>query len=97
MKLNLVKTVNFNIDNPENQKAQLVFLNNFLRTAMKKLNFVEIGKSKKFFDSKTKKSIPDTDFYIYQGYTANFCRLESGLFLKVDSTSKIVNRKTVLE
>lgn len=75
MKLNLVKTVNFNIDNPENQKAQLVFLNNFLRTAMKKLNFVEIGKSKKFFDSKTKKSIPDTDFYIYQGYTANFCRL----------------------
>ena len=34
---------------------------------------------------------------MYEGYSANFCKLESGLYLKVDSAFKIVRRETVLQ
>lgn len=34
---------------------------------------------------------------MYHGYTANFCRLSSGLYLKIDAASKIVRKETVLD
>ena len=76
---------------------ELTFLNNFLRTNMKRLGFIEIGKTKKFFDASTKKGLDYADIFLYQGYTANFCRLEGGLYLKVDSATKIVRSSSVLD
>lgn len=32
---------------------------------MRKLNFIEIGRSKKFFDSGSKRIIPDLDMVVY--------------------------------
>lgn len=37
-----------------NPQMLLTFLNNNLRSIMRKLNYVEIGKSKKFFNPKEK-------------------------------------------
>ena len=34
---------------------------------------------------------------MYSGFKANFCLLERGIFLRVDSAKKIVQNKTVLE
>ena len=92
MKLKLVKTIRFQDRDPNNQQMQLNFLNNLLRTSMRRLNFIEIGSSRRFFDASSKKLINDLDLVVYEGYIANFCKLETGLFLKVDAVSKIVRR-----
>lgn len=64
MIVKLVKTIDFNVDT-EKKDLQLIFLNNFLRSNMKKLGFIEIGKTKKFFDSSTKKKINNADLQLY--------------------------------
>ena len=73
----------------------LLFLNNALRNVMNRLNYVEIGRTNKFFDTKNR-----TEFdglYMYPGYQASFNRLQGGVYLKVDSANKIVNSKNVLQ
>lgn len=64
---------------------------------MRQLNFIEIGKSRKFFDAKKKTRIEGTNLTLFEGYAANFCFLESGLYLKVDAATKIVRTETVLD
>lgn len=75
----------------------LSFLNNLLKNQMRNMGFMEIGKSRKYFDSKSKKQIAGTDLTIYQGFETSFMNLEGGIYLKVDTTNKIVRNKTVLE
>ena len=41
--------------------------------------------------------IPDIDMVIYDGYTTNFCKLETGLFLKIDTLTKLVVKQSVLQ
>lgn len=65
MHMRLVKTIKFGEQNANNNKMQLSFLNNLLRTSMRKLNFIEIGNTRKFFDASSKKTIPDIDMVIY--------------------------------
>jgi len=70
-------------------------LNNGLRNIMRRLNFVEIGKSGKYFNSKDKCLIDN--LFMYSGFKANFVMLEKGYFLRVDSVKKIVRNETVLQ
>lgn len=72
----------------------LTFLNNGLRNIMKKLDFVEIGRSGKYFNGKEKTNIDN--LIMYNGYKSNFVRLEKGYFLRVDPAKKIVRNQTVL-
>ena len=76
---------------------QLHFLDNLLHTYMRKLNYFEIGKTRKFFNAKKRERIENTDLELYHGYTANFCKLSTGLFLKIDAVCKIVRKETVLD
>ena len=55
---------------------------------MRKLNYVEIGKTSKFFNSQDKKEIDN--LMMYSGFKSNFTFLQKGPFLRVDSVKKIV-------
>lgn len=66
----------------------LAFLNNSLRNIMRKLNYVEIGKSGKYFNATDKTLIDNLN--MYNGFKSNFVSLEKGYFLRVDAAKKIV-------
>lgn len=51
----------------------LTFLNNGLRNIMSRLNYVEIGRSGKYFNAKDK--TPIDNLVMYNGYKANFVYL----------------------
>ena len=76
---------------------QLMFLNNLLRDSCRKLKFVEIGKTRRLFDIKNKVDIQDLDVSLTRGSIANFCRLEHGLFLKIDAFIRAIPTRTVLD
>jgi hypothetical protein len=76
-------------------KLFLAFMNNALRSAMRNINYVEIGRTGKYFNSSDKKNIDDLT--MYNGYKSNFVELEKGIFLRVDSAKKIVRNQTVLQ
>lgn len=77
-----------------NPALLLAFLNNTLRNCMRKLNYVEIGKSGKYFNAKEK--TPIDSLTMYNGYKSNFVSLEKGFYLRVDAAKKIVRNQTVL-
>lgn len=62
---------------------------------MRKLDYVEIGKTGKFFNTKQKEKIDN--LLMYSGYKANFVQLEKGILLRVDPAKKIVRNETVLQ
>lgn len=62
---------------------------------MDKLDYVEIGKTGKYFNSKNMTKIDK--LMMYSGYKANFVFLEAGYFLRVDAAKKIVRDQTVLQ
>lgn len=98
--LKLVKNVkmsDLNSGDPKSAAVPMSFLNNLLKNQMRNMGFMEIGKSRKYFDSKSKKQIAGTDLTIYQGFETSFVSLENGIYLKVDTTNKIVRNKTVLQ
>jgi hypothetical protein len=57
MRLKLVKSINFSKTDETTQNMQLQFLDNLLHTYMRKLNFFEIGRSRKFFNPKCREKI----------------------------------------
>ena len=71
------------------------FLNNGLRNIMRKLEYVEIGRSGKYFNGQKKVKIDDM-LNMFSGYKANFVKLEKDLFLRVEAVKKIVRNDTVL-
>ena len=73
----------------------LSFLNNGLRNLMNKLNYIEIGKSGKYFNVKEKQDIDN--LMMFSGFKCNFVLLENGYFLRVDGAKKIVRNQTVLQ
>lgn len=62
---------------------------------MGKLNYVEIGRTGKYFNAKDKTTIDN--LMMYNGYKSNFVLLENGYYLRVDSAKKIVRNQTVLQ
>lgn len=62
---------------------------------MRKLNYMEIGKSGKYFNG-TEKTMID-NLMMFSGYKSNFVLLENGFYLRVDSAKKIVRNQTVLQ
>ena len=72
----------------ENPKVLLSFLNNGLRSVMRGLDYMEIGRSGKYFNTKQKQNIDN--LMMFSGYKSNFVLLENGFYLRVDSAKKIV-------
>jgi hypothetical protein len=57
----------------ENPKLLLSFLNNGLRSLMRSLNYIEIGRSGKYFNTNDKKHIDN--LMMFGGYRSNFVLL----------------------
>lgn len=55
---------------------------------MRNKNYVEIGKSAKFFNQKNRTTVDC--LVMFSGYKANFQFLEGGLYLRVDVAKKFV-------
>lgn len=62
---------------------------------MRGLNYIEIGRSGKYFNTNEKTKIDN--LMMFSGYRSNFVLLENGYYLRVDSAKKIVRDQTVLE
>ena len=65
-----------------------LFLNVSLRGIMSRLNYVEIGRSGKYFNIKSKIKIDNLN--MYKGYSSSVAELVGGIFLRVDTARKIV-------
>ena len=63
---------------------------------MRGLNLREVGKARAFVDGTTKQVL-NCGIALFSGYFASFNLYSEGLFLKVDTCTKIVRTKTVLE
>lgn len=62
---------------------------------MEKMNYVEIGRTGKYFNSKKNQKIDN--LIMYSGYKANFMELDQGIFLRIDLARKIVRNQSVLQ
>ena len=62
---------------------------------MDRLDFVEIGRSGKYFNA-TKRTVLD-NLFMFDGYKANFLKLENGYFLRIDPAKKIVRTETAMD
>ena len=82
------------LDVKQNPNLLLSFLNNGLRNVMRGLDYMEIGRSGKYFNTKDKVNIDN--LMMFSGYRSNFVLLENGYYLRVDSAKKIVRNQSVL-
>ena len=70
-------------------------MNVSLRGIMSRLNFVEIGRSGKYFSVEKVENIDNLK--MYKGFSSSFQECEKGMMLRVDTARKIVRKETVLE
>ena len=70
-KINIKKVKEMNLK--ENPKLLLSFLNNGLRSLMRTLEYMEIGRSGKYFSSKDR--TPIDNLVMFGGYKSNFVML----------------------
>ena len=97
--LRFVKKVAFaDIKNPDPRKSAVVygFLNNLVKAFLMKLDYMESGKSKKYFKHQDQISLPNAGVVLYKGFGTSFTLLESGLYLKIDSSTRVVQNSTAL-
>lgn len=87
------------IYSPDSKKSGVVysFLNNMLHNFFHQINYSEIGRSRKYFDSQHYTHMESARVLIYKGYSSSFTLLEKGLFLRIDPAVKIVRSETVLD
>lgn len=84
---------------PDSKQAfmPLSFLNSLLKMQLKMIGYSEIGRSKKYFDNTSRREVPNTNLFLYSGYSTSFSLLEGGLYLRVDPVNKIVRSESVLK
>ena len=75
----------------------LAFLNNMMKQFLMKLGYNEIGKSRKYFNKDNKLKMPNVGVVLYMGFSTSFSVLESGVYLKIDSSTKVIQNVTALE
>lgn len=61
------------------------------------MNYIQVGKGNRFINPSSKKALANAGIVLFTGYETSFNMLESGLYLRVDSITRIVQDKTVLE
>ena len=63
---------------------------------MRSINLTEVGKARAYVDPSSK-VILNCGIALFSGYFASFNLYSEGLFLKIDSCTKITRTKTVLQ
>lgn len=75
----------------------LNFLNNLMKKFFSALKYVSIGKNGKYFDPKSRRMLSNSQILLFNGYETKFNITENGLYLQVESMTRIVQSRTVLE
>ena len=71
-------------------------MNNLIKKFFNTMKFVSIGKSGKFFNPKSRKTLANSGIILFNGYETKFSIAENGLYLQVDSMVRIIQSRTVL-
>ena len=72
------------------------FFNILVKHVLRSMKLLEFGRSSKYFNLEKSASIPDTNLRIFHGYLTSFNHYESGFYLKIDVSHKIIRTETVL-
>lgn len=72
------------------------FFNILVKHVLRSMKLLEFGRSSKYFNLEKSAAIPDTNLRIFHGYLTSFNHYESGFFLKIDVSHKIIRTETVL-
>ena len=80
-----------------NKSVLCKYLNGWLRGTMNRLDYMEIGRSGKYFTMRKDKIQPIDNLTMYKGFTSAFQECDKGIFLRVNTARKIVNNGTVLD
>ena len=92
-----VKMANICSSRSEESALPLNFMNNLLKNFFNQMNYIQVGKGNKYINPGSRKSVGNTGVILFSGYETSFNMLESGLYLRVDSITRIVQDKTVIE
>ena len=82
--------------NPRERSLPLNFFNILFKFYLRQLNFMEHGRTGKYFDPKGRKKVEGTDLYVMPGYHTSFNMYQTGLYLKVDLCNRVVRTLSVL-
>jgi len=64
---------------------------------LRNLNFLESGKTCKYYDPKRKQPVEGTDMFINHGYETSVNFYERGLFLRMDLSHKVIRTNCCLD
>jgi len=76
--------------------AILDFVNKIVKKSLYEQDYKQIGRLPKFYNSKEKKDLPHFDLIVWPGYTCQVKCLNDGIFLNIDTSTKFLQRRTVL-
>lgn len=65
-------------------------MNNLIKQFFAEMNYVEVGKCGKYVNPNSKYVIPNSGMSMFTGYEASILLLQGGLYLRVDSLTRIV-------
>jgi hypothetical protein len=72
------------------------FLNNLIKTFLMKLDYHEVGKSKKYFKHSDSVKLDNVGVVLYKGYSTSINLLQNGVYLRVDSSTRVVQNETAV-
>ena len=72
-------------------------MNNLVKKFFNELGFAEIGSSHKYFHPKSRKVLENDRLMLFDGYKASFTLQNDSLYLRVDSMTRIIQNRKVLD
>ncbi len=73
------------------------FLNKIVKKSLYDQKYKQIGRLPKFFNTAEKKSLPQFELDMWPGYTCQVKCVHDGFFLNVDTSTKFLQQRTVLD
>ena len=72
-------------------------MNTLVKKYFTELGYADLGGSHKYFDPKSRKVLEGNGVMLFNGFKASFTLQNSNLFLRVDSLTKIIQNRKVLD
>ena len=87
------------IENPQRADCQAMsqILNVIVKQAMSETGLLQFGNRPKFFDSSSPLNVDELQMQIWNGFKATAYKYQSGCALIIDSCSRFMSTKTVLD
>ena len=73
------------------------FLNVIVKQMLSSANFLPVGATRKYFNLRDTKKVPEFPISVSRGYSTCINLLEGGLLLKADFATRVINQKSALE